>query len=46
MALNGTDQRNGVSFDQQDGSADGGWTAYGVTRAYVSGARHAAECAE
>jgi hypothetical protein len=42
----GTDQRDGVSFDQQDGSADGGWTAYGVTRAYVSGARHAAECAE
>ena len=26
----GTDQRLGVSFDQQDGSALGGWTGYGV----------------
>ena len=26
----GTDQRLGVSLDQQDGSAVGGWTEYGV----------------
>jgi Domain of unknown function (DUF4288) len=42
----GTDQRLGVSFDQQDGSAVGGWTEYGVIGAYAHTARHAVKCAE
>ncbi len=42
----GTDQRLGVSFDQQDGSALGGWTEYGVIGAYAHTARHAVKCAE
>ena len=44
--LHGTDQRLGVSFDQQDGSAVGGWTEYGVIGAYAHTARHAVKCAE
>jgi hypothetical protein len=35
-----------VSFDQQDGSAVGGWTQYGVIGAYAHTARHAVKCAE
>src|SRR4051812_34035421 len=35
LSSDGTDQRLGVSFDQQDGSALGGWTGYGVTGAYA-----------
>src|SRR5277367_564999 len=46
MEDNGTDQRLGVSFDQQDGSAVGGWTKYGVIGAYADTARHAVKCAE
>ncbi len=42
----GTDQRLGVSFDQQDGSAVGGWARYGVIGAYAHTARHAVKCAE
>jgi hypothetical protein len=42
----GTDHRNGVSLDQQGGGAIGGWAGYGVPRAYVGVARHAAKCAE
>lgn len=42
----GTDQRLGVSFGQQDGSAVGGWTEYGVIGAYADTARHAVKCAE
>ena len=42
----GTDQRLGVSFDQQDGSALGGWTGYGVIGVYARTARHAVKCAE
>jgi hypothetical protein len=42
----GTDQRLGVSFDQQDGSAVGGWTEYGGIGAYAHTARHALNCAE
>ena len=42
----GTDQRLGVSFDQQDGSALGGWTGYGVIGAYARTARHAVKRAE
>jgi hypothetical protein len=38
--------RLGVSFDQQDGSAVGGWTEYGVIGAYARTARHAVKCAE
>ena len=39
----GTDQRTGVIFDQQDGSAVGGWTAYGVIGAHSRAARHGAK---
>jgi hypothetical protein len=46
LAKIGTDQRLGVSFDQQDGSAVGGWTEYGVIGAYAHTARHAVKCAE
>ena len=46
LLLHGTDQRLGVSFDQQDGSAVGGWTEYGVIGAYAHTARHAVKCAE
>jgi hypothetical protein len=42
----GTDQRLGVSFDQQDGGAVGGWTDYGVIGAYAHTARHDVKCAE
>jgi hypothetical protein len=45
-AMDGTDQRLGVSFDQQDGSAVGGWTEYDVIGAYAHTARHAVKCAE
>ena len=38
-------RRLGVSFDQQDGSALGGWTEYGVIGAYADTARHAVKCA-
>jgi hypothetical protein len=38
--------RLGVSFDQQDGSAVGGWTEYGVIGAYPHNPRHAVKCAE
>jgi hypothetical protein len=38
--------RLGVSFDQQDGSAVGGWTEDGVIGAYAQTARHAVKCAE
>ena len=41
----GTDQRLGVSFDQQDGTALGDWTEYGVIGAYADTARHAGKCA-
>jgi hypothetical protein len=44
--VDGTDQRLGVSFDQQDGSAVGGWTEYGVIGAYPHNPRHAVKCAE
>jgi hypothetical protein len=46
IGILGTDQRLGVSFDQQDGSALGGWTGYGVIGAYNRTARHAVKCAE
>ena len=44
--VSGTDHRNGVSFDQQDGSAVGGCTRYDVIGAYADAARHAAKSAE
>jgi Glyoxalase/Bleomycin resistance protein/Dioxygenase superfamily len=46
IKIAGTDQRLGVSFDQQDGRAVGGWTEYGVIGAYAHTARHAVKCAE
>jgi hypothetical protein len=42
----GTDQRNGVRFDPQDGSAVGGWTGCDEIGAHTTDARHAANCAE
>jgi hypothetical protein len=42
----GTDHRNGVSFDQQDGSALGGWTGHDAIGAYARVARHVAKSAE
>src|SRR3954454_14386827 len=42
----GTDHRNGVSFDQQDGSALGGWTGHDAIGAYAGVARHVAKSAE
>ena len=44
--LHGTDHRNGVSFDHQDGSALGGWAGYDVIGAYADVARHVAKNAE
>ena len=44
--LDGTDQRNGVSFDQKDGSALGGWTGHDAIGAYAGIARHVAKSAE
>ena len=46
MALSGTDQRNGVSFDQKVGSAVAGWTGGGEFGAHAHVARHARNCAE
>ena len=46
FASHGTDHRNGVSFDQQDGSAIGGCTGYDVIGAYAGVARHVAKSAE
>jgi len=37
----GTDQRNGVSFDQEDGSAVVWWTGYDQVGAHSHVARHA-----
>jgi hypothetical protein len=42
----GTDHRNGVSFDQEEGSAVGGRTGCDEFGAYASVARHALNCAE
>ena len=42
----GTDHRNGVSFDHQDGSALGVWTGYNMIGAYAGAARHVAKSAE
>ncbi len=44
--LIGTDRRNGVSFDHEDGSALGGWAGYDVLDAYAGVARHVAKNAE
>jgi hypothetical protein len=44
--LDGTDQRNGVSFDPVEGSAVGGWTGCDEFGAYSNVARHAVKCAE
>ncbi len=43
---NGTDHRNGVIFDQQNGSAPGGWTGHDAIGAYAGVARHVAKSAE
>jgi tetratricopeptide (TPR) repeat protein len=45
-ATDGTDQRNGVNFDRQDGSAVGGRTGCDEFGAYAHLARHAVNCAE
>jgi hypothetical protein len=42
----GTDQRHGVNFDHQGGSALGGWTRCNETGAHTDRARHAAKRAE
>ena len=44
--IRGTDHRNGVSFDHQDGSELGDWTGYDVIGAYAGAARHVAKSAE
>jgi hypothetical protein len=43
---NGTDQRNGVNFDQHDGSAAGACMSYDMIGACAHVARHAAKSAE
>jgi hypothetical protein len=45
-SLLGTDLRNGVSIDQQNGSAPGGWTGHDAIGAYAGVARHVAKSAE
>src|SRR5271157_2380747 len=42
----GTDQRNGVNFDQHDGGAVGGCMRYDMIGASAHVARHAAKSAE
>ena len=42
----GTDQRHGVNFDHQGGSALGGWTRCNETGAHTDRARHTAKRAE
>jgi hypothetical protein len=42
----GTDQRNGVSFDQKEGSAVAGWIRGDEFGAHAHVARHARNCAE
>src|SRR5438067_1937874 len=44
--LLGTDLRNGVNFDHQDGSAIGGQAGCDEVGAYANVARHAVKCAE
>ena len=45
-AASGTDQRNGVNFDQQEGSAVGGRPAWGEIGAHAHVARHVTKSAE
>jgi hypothetical protein len=46
LLVAGTDPRNGVNFDQEDGNALGGWTGCDEFGAHTYQARHAAKRAE
>ena len=46
MGFRGTDHRDGVSFDHQDGSARGDCTGYDLIGAHAGAARRAAKSAE
>ena len=46
LRRSGTDQRHGVNFDHQGGSALGGWTRCNETGAHTDRARHTAKRGE